>query len=256
MPKRLTKEEFIERAEKVHNNKYDYSKVEYVNNSTKVCVQCPEHGEFWITPDSLFRGRGCPLCGTRRAQMKNRMKQDVFLLKAKKVHNNKYDYKLSKYENTDTKICIICPIHGEFWQTPHHHLNGHGCPHCGRNNISENKIYNYIKKNFNDAISQYNADFLIENGYKQYIDIYIPSKKIGIEYQGRQHFIPITAYGGEYEFNKTKERDFKKFYKCLKHGVKIFYCSYEKEIPDNYFDIVYNNENNLIEAINNYDNKL
>lgn len=63
MPKKLTTQEFIERARKVHGDKYDYSKAEYVNISTKVCIVCPTHGDFWQRPsDHIFHGSGCPLC--------------------------------------------------------------------------------------------------------------------------------------------------------------------------------------------------
>ena len=141
--------------------------------------------------------------------------------------NNKYDYTNSVYINTDTKVKIICSEHGEFWQTPHHHLNGHGCSFCGRNNLSENKIYEKIKEKFSDAIRQYNDKFLIENGHPQFIDIFIPSKRVGIEYQGRQHFVPVNAFGGKEEYNKTIKRDLKKYNKSKENGIKIFYFSYE-----------------------------
>ena len=47
----MKKEDFIEKAKKIHGNKYDYSRVEYINNKTKVCIICPEHGEFWQRPN-------------------------------------------------------------------------------------------------------------------------------------------------------------------------------------------------------------
>lgn len=53
---KLTKDTFINKALKVHNNKYDYSKVNYVNNHTKVCIICPEHGEFWQQPNLHLNG--------------------------------------------------------------------------------------------------------------------------------------------------------------------------------------------------------
>lgn len=59
---KLTTEDFIKRAREIHGDKYDYSKVEYVNNHTKVCVICPKHGEFWQVPSSHLRGHGCPIC--------------------------------------------------------------------------------------------------------------------------------------------------------------------------------------------------
>lgn len=43
---KLNELKFIEKCEKVHNHKYDYSKVKYVNSSSKICIICPVHGEF------------------------------------------------------------------------------------------------------------------------------------------------------------------------------------------------------------------
>ena len=186
--KRLTTEEFINRAREVHGDKYDYSKTEYVNNHTKVCIICPEHGEFWQVPSSHLRGIGCGRCGgtgcltteefIKRAKEVHGNKYDYseciystahgmvtiicpihgkfrqiahnhlhgatcpkcanrergtteeFIEKARKIHGDKYDYSKVEYVNAYTKVCIICPEHGEFWQTPNGHLNGNGCPVC------------------------------------------------------------------------------------------------------------------------------
>lgn len=122
-----SKEIFIEKAAKIHNNKYDYSKVEYVNNHTKVCIICPKHGEFWQTPASHLSGRGCSKCSN-----KEKLTCNSFVKKAKKIHGNKYNYSKVNYVNNKTKVCIICPIHGEFWQTPNNHLNGVKCPKCSK----------------------------------------------------------------------------------------------------------------------------
>ena len=171
---KLTTEEFIEKAKKMFPQ-YDYSTTVYEGSFKKIKLICPEHGEISMTPNSLLAGRGCNACGAKRAQMKNRMNPSDFLLKAREVHGWKYDYSKSEYTNTDTKICIICPEHGEFWQTPHHHLNGSGCPECGRNDLTEIKLYEYIKKLFPDAIHTYKPKFLNTTGKPQSLDIFIPS---------------------------------------------------------------------------------
>ena len=126
----MTVQEFTEKAKKVHGDKYDYSKVEYINNKTKVCIICPEHGEFWQTPDSHLRGRGCRQCSIKSMKDKQRLSTEDFIEKAKEIHGNKYDYSKVDYVNSQTKVCIICPKHGEFWQTPLNHLKGKGCPDC------------------------------------------------------------------------------------------------------------------------------
>ena len=66
MSQKLTTEEFIKKAREVHGDKYDYSKVEYVNSKEKVTIICPEHGEFMQVPSMHLRGHGCAKCSTER----------------------------------------------------------------------------------------------------------------------------------------------------------------------------------------------
>lgn len=132
MPQRLTKEEFISRCKDIHGDKYDYSKVEYKNVITKVCIICNEHGEFFVRPNDLLRGHGCPVCSGVK-----KMNTEEFIDKAKKKYGNKYDYSKVDYKNNKTKVCLICHEkdkygieHGEFWQRPSDHLSGYECPKC------------------------------------------------------------------------------------------------------------------------------
>jgi glutaredoxin len=123
-----TQEQVIKEFREVHRDWYDYSKVEYVNNRTKVLIICPDHGEFWQTPSSHLSGQGCPHCvGLAK------LTKEEFVEKAIEKHGEWYDYSRVEYVNSQTKVLIICPDHGEFWQTPSSHLMGHGCPHCGGN---------------------------------------------------------------------------------------------------------------------------
>ena len=131
MGKKLTSEEFIKRAKEVHSNKYDYSKVNYINYHTKVCIICPEHGEFWQEPANHLSGQKCPKCASIEVHINQSNGKDGFILKAKDIHGNKYDYSKVDYINNYTKVCIICPEHGEFWQKPLKHIQGKGCPDCG-----------------------------------------------------------------------------------------------------------------------------
>ncbi|MBR6517537.1 MAG: hypothetical protein IKT40_11955 [Bacilli bacterium] len=129
---KLTLKNFIDRAKLIHGDKYDYSKVEYINNNTKVCIICPTHGEFWQSPKSHLKGYGCKECNGIRILTTER-----FIEESKLIHGNKYDYSKVEYVNYNTKVCIICPIHGEFWQLPHSHLKGHGCKKCKTIKIHE-----------------------------------------------------------------------------------------------------------------------
>lgn len=126
VPRRMTREEFIVKARAVHGDKYDYSKVEYVNNNTNVVIICPEHGEFQQTPHNHLKGKGCWACAGVKP-----LTQEQFIEKAKAVHGEKYDYSETIYERNNRKVKIVCPLHGEFWQVPMTHLKGVGCPACG-----------------------------------------------------------------------------------------------------------------------------
>jgi rubrerythrin len=128
----MTTEEWIKKAKKIHGNKYDYSKINYINNKIKVCIICPEHGEFWQTPNSHLSGRGCRKCADKLNSERTKFSTNEFIKKAKSIHGDKYDYSKVNYKNIDTKICIICSKHGEFMQTPYAHLQGQGCPICGK----------------------------------------------------------------------------------------------------------------------------
>lgn len=136
----LSTEEFITKARDVHGDKYDYSKVEYIKSSKKVCIICPEHGEFWQTPNShLSRGNGCPFCGHIRTANSKMLSSTEFIRRSKEVHGDKYNYSKVEYVKSDSNVCIVCPEHGEFWQSPCSHMSGHGCPECGFVNTAKKK---------------------------------------------------------------------------------------------------------------------
>ena len=236
---RITTESFIQKAHEVHEGKYDYSKSNFTRKDIKLCIICPEHGEFWQTPSKHLNGQGCPKC-----QGKNRTTKE-FIEKSCKTHNNKYNYSKVDYINSDTKVCIICPEHGEFWQTPNNHLNNkRGCPKCAiEYNVYENRLYEELLKVFceEEIILQYRNKTIL--GLKS-IDIFFPKYSIGIEYQGRQHFMPVTKFGGEKGFKATQIRDKEKLQKCKNHNIDLLYFTYDKkDIPDNYFsEIMYDVE--------------
>lgn len=136
LPKLKSKEKFIEEASFVHDNKYDYSKVEYKGSNKKVIIICPIHGEFLQAPHDHIHGQGCPRCGRIRTINAKRDTQKTFICKALKIHNGIYDYSKVNYKNTYSSVIIICKEHGEFLQTPNNHLQGQGCPYCRGKNIS------------------------------------------------------------------------------------------------------------------------
>lgn len=124
--RKLTTEEFIEKAKAVHGDRYDYSKVEYVHSKKDVMIICHKHGEFWQTPNDHLKKHGCKKCSESRKTKEDFIKESIA------IHGGKYDYSKVEYVNTSTDVVIICPIHGEFPQKPCNHLAGNGCPECGK----------------------------------------------------------------------------------------------------------------------------
>lgn len=122
---RKTTSRFIAEAKAVHGDKYDYSRVEYKSSETKVCIICPEHGEFWQTPHGHLKGHGCAKCGGVYMDI------DYFKQKASQIHGDKYDYSKVEYKNSYSPVEIICKRHGSFWMRPSSHLSGYGCIKCG-----------------------------------------------------------------------------------------------------------------------------
>ena len=171
MPRKLTTEEFIKKAKEIHGDKYDYSKVNYTNNSTKVCIICPEHGEFWQTPKDHLKGKCCLKCGFDKIKNKKRYNKETFIEKAKIVHGNKYNYSKVEYINSETKVCIICPEHGEFWQTPGKHLSGRGCRKC-----QYVQIGNIKRKSCNDFIekAQKTHNYRYDYSNVEYVNYHTP----------------------------------------------------------------------------------
>jgi hypothetical protein len=140
------REKFIEKSMKRHGDRYDYSKVEYVDSLTKVCIVCKEHGEFWQTPQAHVRGNGCPMCANVKRGDTFRHNRDKFVEKSTLIHHNKYDYSEVEYINAMTKVIVKCPEHGEFLITPMAHLSGQGCPKCAGRGMSTEEIIEQFKK--------------------------------------------------------------------------------------------------------------
>lgn len=246
---RGNKEEFVEKSNKIHNNKYLYDKFVYVNNSTKGIITCPIHGDFLQTPRGHLSGKGCRLCANNNISNYRKDTFEDFVLKANKKHGSKYLYNEDTYVNSITKTKIVCPIHGEFMQLPSSHLRGAGCPYCKESKL-EYEVCNFLKENKIDFIRRYTAEWL----GKQHLDFYLPNYNIAIECQGIQHFEPREVFGGEKEFKLTVERDKAKIEKCIGNKVNLlFYGS--KKYDEKNINTLYKLNNKILEIGKDYDCK-
>ena len=288
--KRKTTEEFIEHAKAVHGDKYDYSKVEYKNSRNKVCIICPEHGEFWQLANAHLQGQNCPECGkinqaknitisneellTRFRKIhgdtydydfsecsKNNRKVNIFckvhkywfkqwiwhhldghkcklcssgggkytteefIIKAKEVHGNLYNYDKVQYVDKETPVEIVCEKHGSFWQKPHNHINGCGCQTC-KATKTQLKLFNLLKTTFPEEqwLWEYQTPWL---GLQRF-DIYNKRCNLAIEYNGKQHYEPVECFGGEKAYEFTVERDKLKIEKCKNNNCTLYIVKYDE----------------------------
>jgi hypothetical protein len=133
---RFTKEIFIEKAMKIHGDKYDYSKVEYKNYHTKVEIICRKHGAFIQAPALHLSGAaGCPMCAHEKTGTRFSDTIDSFIKKSKEKFGDKFDYSNVVYKNSNNPVELICHKHGAISIKPNYHLQSpYGCPICGKEN--------------------------------------------------------------------------------------------------------------------------
>jgi len=130
MGKKLTLQEFKDKANKIHSNFYSYSNSVYAGMGSKIAINCPIHGEFWQLTSNHISGKGCPKCKSLKTSNRCKHTTEKFIEKAENIHGFFYDYSKVNYKLDNKKITIICPYHGKFLQVPRSHLNGNGCPVC------------------------------------------------------------------------------------------------------------------------------
>jgi very-short-patch-repair endonuclease len=230
--RKLSLEIFIERANKIHNYKYDYSRVIYINSRTKVEIICKVHGiSFFQAPGDHLRGAGCARCSYDRKKSTT----EKYIIKAEKVHSFIYNYSELVYIDSVTPVKIICKKCGNiFFQIPSNHLSGYGCPRCNFSHgelaveeiLKKHKVKYEVQKRFIECKSKNPLPF----------DFYIPEYNLLIEYDGEQHFKKISGKW-ENDLKSVKIRDRIKNKFCKEHGYNLlripYYCKDElKEIVE------------------------
>jgi len=222
----LTINKFIEKANIKHNNFYKYNKTVYINNRSKIIVNCPHHGDFIVIPYQHLSGVGCKICNNCE-----RYTTDTYIKKANLIHKNKYDYSLTDYINSQKKINIICKNHGVFKQKASNHLRGVGCPACNESK-GERIIRNYFIDNKIDFIAQkkFNNCFNKETKCKFKFDFFIPDINFCIEFDGIHHFKPIEAFGGIENLNRIKKFDIIKNNYCKENNIGLLRIKYNQNI--------------------------
>jgi hypothetical protein len=214
----------------IHGDKYDYSLVDYVDSYSKIKIICQEHGQFEQTSRNHLTGSGCPKCIGRNKT------SDEFVLEAKSIHGDKYDYSNCEYIDTKNKIKIICTKHGVFEQKPTYHLDGTGCPIC-KESKGEREIRNFLTENNIEFIPQYKFGDC-KNIKLLPFDFYLPDYNTCIEFNGRQHYEPLEHFGGIINFKKQQINDKIKNDYCKSNNISLITIRYDEKVKDKLIGLI------------------
>lgn len=195
---------------KIHSDRYDYSLIDFgvpIYSQDRIDIICKQHGVFTTTVSIHTSGANCPKC----AILEKVGSTDLFISKATDLHGDVYDYSRVVYDRSFRKVELICKRHGGFLITPNNHLRGNGCPLC----ISS-KGENRIALTLNRMGVVYEVQKTFTDLRRLRFDFYIPSKNLLIEYDGKQHFEPVS-YGVS---KSIKASDHDRFLKQRRNDIK------------------------------------
>lgn len=231
---RYTKDKFIEAAQKIHGDKYDYTPVVYINTKTIVTIRCPRHGLFKQKPFDHLAGCQCQKCSDESKIEKLSYTTDQYIAVAKTIHGDRYRYTMVKYVNSRTKVTIECIRHGYFtMRAGDHTVNKQGCSKCN-NSIGEDATKLQLSK-LNIQFNQQAKFATCKDKLCLPFDFDVPDYNLLIEFDGKQHF-QLQEHFGEKNFKSCKSHDSIKDNWCLTNGKFLLRISH-KDI-DNIEDII------------------
>lgn len=227
MSRKITTNDFIENAKKIHGDKYNYHNTIYTSAKNHVIIECKIHGNFFQTPNDHLNKRGCKKCGDKRKNLNRILGNNKFIEASNLIHNHKYDYSLVNYINNRTNVSIICREHGIFNQLPDNHLKGCGCPQC----FNKSKAEKYIQKILIENQIEFNREFKFNSCFglsnkKLPFDFYLPKYKCCIEYDGEQHFNEFRFRNAKKSLESVKFRDSIKNKFCQENGINLIRVPY------------------------------
>lgn len=252
---KYTLEEYKKKIKEIFGDKIIVISDKYINAHAKMKFECYIHGEFETKPYVLLQGHTCPKCGKINASEHTKKDKEEILHRFKNVHGDVYDYTKFEYNGYNELSEIIChkigydgKEHGSFWQRPHNHISGQGCPICNRSQL-EKEIAVFLDEENIEYEEQKKFPWM---GVMK-VDFYLPSHCIVIECQGKQHYIP-SNFGSkkkspEEMFDYVKNSDIRKKKLCENHGLKVVYYTHENEV-DNTIN-TFKNKDDLKKFLNN-----
>lgn len=227
-------ENFVNKANKIHNNEFIYDKETYQGVRKPVKIFCTKHNDFFFqVGSSHLKGHKCSFCSWSEGKGREPNTTEYFIERANDIHNFLYDYSLTNYVDLLTPVEIICKEHGSFWQKPREHLNSHGCQSCGeRLRLSyDNVAVGWNKSSWVKYCNDNNRLFTIVyitklfNGDEEFIKVGITGKTT------KERFISVpytyeilSEIKGKPEYTFDLEKKIHKVFKQYQHFPQISFA--------------------------------
>lgn len=227
----LDQEIFIQKSIKKWGDKYDYSLVEFKDAKIKVKILL-DGIVYEQTPSNHLN---------YAPEKANKKTTADFIRESKIVHDDKYNYDKTVYTINLNKVIITCPIHGDFKQTPSVHLRS-GCPHCSESK-GEKEVARFLNK-YDITYSRQHKFPNCKNIYQLPFDFYLPSLRICIEFDGKQHYEPMGFFGDVKAYEKLKINDKIKSDYCEENFIDLIRIRYDQF--DDIHKILWDNLKNRI----------
>ena len=229
--RRYSAEQFIEKARKIHGDKYDYSETEYINERIKVKIICNNCKKVFLQSPALhLNKRGCPFCRYDKVAKKlsviKKSNTYEFIEKAKKIHGDKYDYSETEYTGAFNYIKFKCNCCDNVNTVKAcNHLQGQGCSFCTKSE-GEKTIESYLSHN--NIIYVHNKEFKnLKDKKRLSYDFYIPEKNILIEFNGQQHYkFCKWFYKTPHDFHRQLHHDWLKRKYAKDNNIKLLTISF------------------------------
>ena len=225
--KRHSTEDFIKKANFIHNGLYSYDESVYLGRYIPIRIKCSVHGVFYQAPVvHIAQKSGCSKCAFEKKTFRSFKNKDDFLIQAHLIHGAKYEYdKIVCFDRIHDKVEILCLDHGYFFQSIYRHIyDGCGCPIC-----KESRGEREVRK----ILEEFNIIFEIERIFlnckdKSFLrfDFFIPSQLVCIEYDGEFHFNECKNWNRKDKLEDCQRRDQIKNKFCEENGIKLLRIPY------------------------------
>lgn len=241
--KRISFEEFVERANKIHKNFYTYQKDKYIMIRDYTYIICPIHGEFKQEAYKHVLGSKCQQCAIEQASELKRNSEDQTITNINnRLKSSKFLRFKDGYKNYDSYAVCKCNLCGAEFEKAVGDIvsNGQECKYCSDKHLTEFKVFNKLIKN-GIKCEREKKDETLRYKSKLRIDIFLEEKNIAIEIQGPHHFRPfkyanISDKQAELNFKEQQIKDEIKRNWCKSNNILLLEIPVEELNTDSKID--------------------